>query len=150
MKKFRNVKWIFFDVGGPILGDDAQLKDYYEQIYRFFYKNGVVSSKDEILKLREKFLKERKHSSIPRQIIRFLSKSEEEYEQNYRKVRETCRGLELAKPQERAHETLSFLSKKAYCLGIIANQTPKIRNVLKKHRLLDFFSKSSAYLKRSD
>ncbi len=142
MKRLENVKWLFYDIGGPLLDDTPLRMAQYQAALEYYKKKNVVKTEQEFWELVEKV--RRLQGSKPRRIVEMLAGSPEEAARDYEEIKKGLAErigdiVSLYKPQPGIGRVLETLREKGYGLGIISNYDSWIRGVLEAHGLLGFF-----------
>jgi HAD superfamily hydrolase (TIGR01509 family) len=115
---FRDIQWIFFDVGQTLLDENAAWQDLFERLTAEVRKDGIQTSPEALRRVyREVCVR-----FEPKQwkaIVQSVTRSPERMEELV-KLSE-CYRHDLERPFEGAGEVLRTLSRR-YKLGVIANQ----------------------------
>lgn len=131
----KNISWVFFDMGGTLIDESAQVLHIVSEIRYGFYEFGLYYSPEKIYRL---LIKGSKNfiSNSEKAAIRALSENEEQYE-SVLPAAHYHHELEYLFPE--VESLLETLSKK-YRLGIIGNQDLGGEERLKGHGIHHFFS----------
>lgn len=120
------IEWIFFDLGSTLLDEKEAYRQYTKDCVRKLHVFGIGSSPDSYWKKMEEFA---------RNGLDPIRDTWQDFAPNEKRPLWTNKGVSLY-PETK--EVLEKLSSR-YSLGIIANQSSDIRDLLKEWGLLSYF-----------
>jgi len=129
------VRWIFFDVGGVLVNEEATMKHFASTIQGLLASHGIRVSLGKI----ERIQLEAAHGfgSVTRAIIASLTSDKGIGNGIYGEIWRNVRNLD--EPYPEARSVLSQLSTR-FKLGVIANQLPGSRDRLRRFGFADYIS----------
>jgi len=129
------MRWIFFDVGGVLVNEEATLKHFASTIQGLLASHGIGVSLETI----ERIQLEAAHGfgSVTRAIIASLTSDKGVGNRVYGEIWRNVRNLDEPYPEAKA--VLSQLSSR-YKLGVIANQLPGSRDRLRRFGFAAYLS----------
>jgi len=129
------MRWIFFDVGGVLVNEEATLKNFASTIQGLLASHGIGVSIETI----ERIQLEAAHGfgSVTRAMIASLTSDEGIGNRVYGDIWRNVRNLDEPYPEARA--VLSRLSPR-FGLGVIANQLPGSRDRLRRFGFSEYLS----------
>lgn len=134
------IRWLFIDVGGPLLDDTPLLEAYYRFITRALMERGLAVDEARVQAARRRHI-EAGTPSVHKATLFELAGDEEAAGEVLRAFRTWLRPrqADLNPPQPGVRDALAELSRR-YRLALCANQGTQIHEILRGYGLREYFS----------
>lgn len=133
--KLSGIRWVFFDIGETLVGEEKAIKDRIQQMVQAFEERGIQTSAAGV----ERAFEEASAEFAPRLIVRAVEKIASSPDDRHFVLSTVKYPKDLEEPHPEAHELLSALAPR-YNIGVIANQAPGTQARLGKYGLAPFMS----------